>query len=82
VFPNGFAPRRVTKVADDDVLNVRAQARAGAKVVATAINGQWIFVKPSSKVWRQVAAMVTPKNESGAVVVVWGWANSRFITTK
>jgi hypothetical protein len=82
VFPNGFAPRRVTKVADDDVLNVRAQARVGAKVVATAINGQWIFVKPSSKVWRQVAVMVTPKNESGAVVVVRGWANSKFITTK
>jgi hypothetical protein len=86
-FPKGFVPRQVRGVADGDVLNIRSAANARSTVIASASNGDLMFVGATRKsnkgsVWAKVAVAVIPENDRGPIKTVVGWANTAFLTAK
>jgi uncharacterized membrane protein len=83
MYQKGMVPRRVVKVAADDVLNIRNKPNAGAAVVRTASNAEVIFVQaPESKSqWKKVAVTIDV-GESSRIRVIKGWANGAFIAKK
>jgi hypothetical protein len=81
-YPSGFVLRKVTGVASDDSLNIRADADASADVLETLRNGNLIWVKPSKSQWLQVTFVDTPDEPSGdePEVIGVGWVRSSFVT--
>ena len=80
-FPAGTVHRRVAGVADNDVLNVRSEPKASAKIVAKVdpVGEVWMFPDSARNKWIRVAVQKFPASGTGTVVIVTGWVNSQYV---
>jgi uncharacterized membrane protein len=81
-MPDGTSPRRVIKVAQDDVLNVRDKPNVKGKVVNQIAPGGVVWAYPEELVngWARVAALWRSKSAPYAPPeIADGWVNAKFL---
>jgi uncharacterized membrane protein len=80
-FPGGSVPRQIVSLGQNIRTNVRASPSPRARLIGSleANDQVWVLTDQPTKSWTRIAYAFMPRAETGTVVILQGWVQSRHI---